>query len=100
MLSERFGELHHLCSEAQAFCDTCLVVRAGDGRGGAARNRGASEEDYAGVDMTDYAQGVLKIVEPGGAGARPKSLTLNKIVEQWKKAAHVPGINSFMECVM
>jgi RecQ family ATP-dependent DNA helicase len=100
MLSECFGERRHLCSEDQAFCDTCLAVRAADGRGGGARKRGASEEDYAGVDMTEYAQVVLKIVEPGGAGARPKSLTLNKIVEQWKKAAHVPGINSFMECVM
>jgi len=58
-------------------CDTC--------RGGAAQSSGDE-----GVDITQYCKSVLQIVEPPPP-ARGKALTLNKIVDEWKKSARTGG---------
>ena len=76
LISVCFGEGARVCDDTQQLCDVCRGGRAGGGGGDEA------------VDITECATAVLQLIERG------KSLTLNKVVDEWKKGARSAALGA------
>jgi hypothetical protein len=88
MLSSCFGEAPKRCGPSQAPCDVCSATPsrhspAVQPEGG----EGGEEGEGARVDISGLARGVLQVLGGSSGGSKGKLLTLNKLVDVWKKAS-------------